>query len=196
MLSGRGTPLLIPFDFPQPSRLFRYNPTSCCLPHGGPPTHASPPTGSYCPPDEWYWEDSLKCCVPSHPNPPPPQCPSGCEWIYESNKCQPISTPPSPKPPQPSYHYPAKNKKRAQKVRVNNLCPNEMAACPIADTYGVFTDYECIDTKYDLQSCGGCSSTGAGNDCTAIPGAWNVGCEAGHCAGAFNIIMIVSDLIE
>ncbi|KAH9985388.1 hypothetical protein BJV74DRAFT_722949, partial [Russula compacta] len=135
-----------------------------------------------CPVNDWYWEDSLKCCVPYHANPPSPQCPPECEWINGNNKCQPISSPPSPQPPQPSYRYPSKNQKRAQNLRVNNLCPNAMVACPIADTYGVFTDYECIDPKHDLQSCGGCSSTGAGHDCTAIRGAWNVGCEAGHCA--------------
>jgi hypothetical protein len=71
-----------------------------------------------------------------------------------------------------------------------------MTACPVVGTYGAFSDYECIDTKYDLQSCGGCSSTGAGQDCTAIRGAWNVGCDASKCTGAFTIIMFVRGLIE
>ncbi|EEB90295.1 hypothetical protein MPER_11515 [Moniliophthora perniciosa FA553] len=34
----------------------------------------------------------------------------------------------------------------------------------------------------ELESCGGCASTGEGQDCTAIKGAWNVGCEQGRCA--------------
>jgi hypothetical protein len=44
-------------------------------------------------------------------------------------------------------------------------------------------DYECLDTATELESCGGCVSLGSGQDCTAILGAWNVGCEQGHCAG-------------
>jgi hypothetical protein len=44
-------------------------------------------------------------------------------------------------------------------------------------------DYECVDIDNDLNSCGGCTSTGAGKDCTAIPGAFNVACTAGACEG-------------
>lgn len=47
---------------------------------------------------------------------------------------------------------------------------------------GLSGDYECADTRNDIQSCGGCASTGAGTDCTAIDGAWNVGCHIGKCA--------------
>jgi hypothetical protein len=71
-----------------------------------------------------------------------------------------------------------------------------MTACPTVGTHGAFSDYECIDTIHELQSCGGCSSTGAGQDCTAIRGAWNVGCKAGKCTGAFTSIMCVRGLIE
>jgi len=42
-------------------------------------------------------------------------------------------------------------------------------------------EIECVDTFSDLKSCGGCASTGAGRDCGAITGAWNVGCEYGEC---------------
>jgi len=66
-----------------------------------------------------------------------------------------------------------------------------MTACPVVGTHGIFSDYECIDTEHDLQSCGGCPSTGSGRDCTAIRGAWNVGCERGHCAGAFTIFVFL-----
>jgi hypothetical protein len=43
--------------------------------------------------------------------------------------------------------------------------------------------YECIDFATELESCGGCASTGEGVDCTAIPNALSVGCEKGVCAG-------------
>jgi hypothetical protein len=71
-----------------------------------------------------------------------------------------------------------------------------MTACPVVGPYGVLSDYECIDTDQELQSCGGCSSTGAGQDCTAIRGAWNVGCEYGHCRGVFTNIVMVRGLIK
>ncbi|KAI0307746.1 hypothetical protein B0F90DRAFT_1813155 [Multifurca ochricompacta] len=95
----------------------------------------------------------------------------------------------------PSYGHGGHHwkKRNAQKLRVNNLCPNDLTACPIPGFHGLSTDYECIDTKNELQSCGGCSSTGGGQDCTSIRGAWNVGCEAGHCAGAFTRIFLVHD---
>lgn len=48
---------------------------------------------------------------------------------------------------------------------------------------GLSGDYECADTRNDIQSCGGCASTGAGQDCTTIDGAWNVGCNSGKCVG-------------
>lgn len=57
--------------------------------------------------------------------------------------------------------------------------------------------YECIDTRTNLESCGGCvvpySLTGSslddddeeepdmGVDCTALPGVSDVGCHAGRC---------------
>lgn len=40
---------------------------------------------------------------------------------------------------------------------------------------------ECIDTQQALDSCGGCASTGEGQDCTKIRGAAGVGCSAGQC---------------
>jgi len=43
--------------------------------------------------------------------------------------------------------------------------------------------YECIDFANELESCGGCASAGEGQDCSAIPNAVSVGCEAGSCAG-------------
>jgi hypothetical protein len=57
-----------------------------------------------------------------------------------------------------------------------------LSACPITSTSGPTTDFECLDVTNELESCGGCASIGRGQDCTAIEGAWNVGCEQGSCA--------------
>jgi len=161
---------------------FWYDQQTTCLPYGGPPKPSNPPTGSGCPQSGWYWGEFLSCCLPHYPNPPSPECPQGWQWDDGNYKCSPISTPPNPYNPQPSYGYGDRRRsKRAQQPRTTDLCPSEMTACPVVGNYGVFSDYECIDTAYELQSCGGCSSTGAGQDCTTIRGAWNVGCEYGHC---------------
>jgi hypothetical protein len=187
MNSGGGiSPLISAMSF-KSSFLYRYRPKACCLPHGGLSNPPSPPAGSECPSFGWYWGGSFNCCVPSHPSPPPPQCPPGWEWIPGNYKCQPVPTGLNQQPPQPSRHSGHNWKRRNQKVRANSLCPNDLTACPVVGTHRLFSDYECIDAKHDLQSCGGCSSIGAGQDCTAIGGAWNVGCEAGHCTGVLHI---------
>ena len=67
--------------------------------------------------------------------------------------------------------------------RALQLCPKGLSACPIAVPSGLTGDYECLDTAHELESCGGCASTGEGQDCTAIRGIWNVGCVQGRCAG-------------
>ena len=190
---GKGTFILNPFKALQCCRISRYNPKSCCLPHGGPTNPSNPPTGSHCPQSGWYWGNFLGCCLPHHPSPPDPQCPYGYQWDAGHYSC--IPTPPPQ--PQPSHGFGGHHQnKRAQKLRIDNLCPRDMTACPVVSTHGAFSDYECIDTEHDLQSCGGCSSTGAGQDCMAIRGAWNVGCERGFCAGAFTIITSLRGLIE
>ncbi|KAI0756993.1 hypothetical protein C8Q80DRAFT_1116293 [Daedaleopsis nitida] len=153
---------------------------SCCLPHGGTPNPPQPPSGSQCP-SNWEWHTGKGCCVPQHPNPPPPQCGSGWGWDNGSKCCFPHGTTPTPtpssKPGTPGHgHY-----KRAHKARNVSLCPTGLDACPIAGLAGLTDDWECLDTRTELESCGGCASTGAGQDCTAIPGAWNVGCNNGKC---------------
>ncbi|KAI0271353.1 hypothetical protein BC834DRAFT_922157 [Gloeopeniophorella convolvens] len=159
---------------------FWWEPNSCCLPHGGPPSPPpSPPTGSKCPSQDWYWGQQQKCCIPSHPSPPSPQCPYGWEWNSGVNKCLPIPSPPSPNPPKPS-HGTHNYKKRDQKFRAHKLCPADLIACPVTGAFGLSSDYECIDTLHDLGSCGGCVGAG-GQDCSAIRGVWNVGCESGTC---------------
>lgn len=162
----------------------RWGDKGCCLPHGGSPNPPKPPKDTDCPPN-WEWNPSKKHCVPKHPNQPPPQCPPGWGWNGGSTCCTPHTpTPPAPtpssKPGKGGYH----GHKRAHKARNVSLCPNSMEACPIAGLTGLTDDWECLDTRTELQSCGGCASTGAGEDCTAIPGAWNVGCNEGKCVGA------------
>ncbi|WWC63610.1 uncharacterized protein I303_106215 [Kwoniella dejecticola CBS 10117] len=67
----------------------------------------------------------------------------------------------------------------------NQLCPYKFAACPIeggsGSNLGSGPSYECINPLEDLQSCGGCASMGAGQDCSAIPGAKWMGCNTGKC---------------
>lgn len=65
----------------------------------------------------------------------------------------------------------------------NRFCPMHMQACPIPGATGLTGEFECLDTMNELESCGGCASIGEGQDCSAIKGAWNVGCEQGRCAG-------------
>jgi len=149
---------------------FWYEDRSCCLPHGGSPSPPSPPKGNDCPSGGWYWHDEQKCCVPSHPSPPPPTCNNSWSWDQNESCCKP----PAPKPSGHSWG------KRSSKSRSLSLCPTGTDACPVGGLTG--GDYECIDTTVELESCGGCASIGEGQDCSAIPGAWNVGCEQGRCA--------------
>ncbi|BGP54293.1 hypothetical protein JCM8202v2_001870 [Rhodotorula sphaerocarpa] len=91
--------------------------------------------------------------------------------------------------------------KRSKIQEPKKLCPGSEQACPIegsalfedarsqhlkagAELTGLMTrlgSYECIDTTQALESCGGCTATGEGQDCTAIAHAAGVGCEAGKC---------------
>ncbi|KII94348.1 hypothetical protein PLICRDRAFT_424813 [Plicaturopsis crispa FD-325 SS-3] len=163
------------------SNEFWWEPRSCCLPHGGPPSNPpSPPKGKTCPTDNWSWHNEQGCCVPHHPNPPAPSCPSGWDWHDQPKCCQ--TPPPSSSTsswPKPSGHY---KRAVAHKSRAEMLCPQGLNACPIPGLSGYGTDYECLDVQTELESCGGCASTGAGVDCTSIKGANAVGCESGTCA--------------
>ncbi|KAM0788480.1 hypothetical protein ACM66B_001613 [Microbotryomycetes sp. NB124-2] len=88
--------------------------------------------------------------------------------------------------------------KRDKVTKPKSLCPEHETACPIVGSASFasvssFTDmspgaleklsggYECLDTSQSLESCGGCASTGEGQDCTKIRGAVGVGCDAGSC---------------
>lgn len=74
------------------------------------------------------------------------------------------------------------------------LCPTGFDACVLGgnDSYGGTDSFECIDTRSELESCGGClhgvadSLTGAsvtGVDCTSLPGVALGGatCTLGKC---------------
>ncbi|GAA5938980.1 uncharacterized protein JCM15063_004383 [Sporobolomyces koalae] len=61
-------------------------------------------------------------------------------------------------------------------------CPLDEQACPLSSG-----GFECVDTKTQLTSCGGCVSQdgeGSGTNCLAIPGALGVECQEGKCVVA------------
>ncbi|KAF8509832.1 hypothetical protein JB92DRAFT_2729273 [Gautieria morchelliformis] len=164
-------------------------------------------SGKSCPPTAWYWHNEKSCCVPNHPlpaNPPPPQCKNGYDWNKATQCCErgsptptyspskPSQTPKGSYPPPnygnggnpaknepPKYSPPKKSGSGYKKRSAAALCPQALHACPVGL---ISNDYECLDTTAELRSCGGCASIGKGEDCNAIEGAWNVGCEAGSCA--------------
>ncbi|KAI0785313.1 hypothetical protein BC629DRAFT_1288808 [Irpex lacteus] len=67
-----------------------------------------------------------------------------------------------------------------------SLCPAGHTACGVFG-FNSQDAWECIDTKSDLESCGGCTvefgrTPALGVDCTAIPAVMDVSCVAGRCA--------------
>ena len=175
------------------------------MPKGGPPQPPPPPKGTNCPPTSYYWGNKQGCCVPRNPappNPPPPQCPKGWTWYPAVHRCHETPTPPSTPPPKPSHQpghgygdgnwgdHDGKHQKRSLKAR-SAPCPTGLDACPVSSLAG---DYECLDTTTELESCGGCTSLGEGQDCTSIEGAWNVGCHQGSCVGKYLIFPLYATL--
>ncbi|KAF5313113.1 hypothetical protein D9619_003184 [Psilocybe cf. subviscida] len=185
----------------------------CCVPRNPPPHNPPPPQ---CP-KGWYWRPNLWRCEPeptkptpppSHPSPKPypggpshpggpggpgnpghPGGPSGPGGNH-GGPGGPGGNHGGPGGPGGNYGGPGNgHHRRAVKSRTS-LCPTGLDACPVSGGSG--GDYECVDTATELESCGGCPSLGNGQDCTAIKGAWNVGCEQGSCvvlscAGGFKI---------
>ncbi|KAF8973936.1 hypothetical protein BDZ97DRAFT_408143 [Flammula alnicola] len=175
------------------SNEFKWEEKNCCLPTGGPQNPPSPPKGTECPPTSYYWEPTQGCCAPRHPppsNPAPPQCPKNWDWHKSLYRCQPTPTPPTPPPSHPSTYPGQEHHKRSAIFKARTtLCPSGLDACPVSTLSG---DYECLDTAIELESCGGCTTMGKGQDCTKIEGAWNVGCDQGSCivyscAGGFRL---------
>jgi hypothetical protein len=140
-----------------------------CIPHGGPYNPPSPPPGNQCP-RNWSWHKGKGCCVPHAPNPPSnPSCPGRWHWKPKPCKCE--------HDPEPTGRISTPKQRRTNGDVT--LCPKGREACPIPGLFG--GEYECLNTKVELESCGGCASTGKGQDCTQIPNAWNVGCSEGSC---------------
>jgi hypothetical protein len=65
---------------------------------------------------------------------------------------------------------------RNRKRKSLAFCAAPMELCPLGGGR-----LECIDTTRNLESCGGCWSTGEGQDCTMIVNADAVGCLNGRC---------------
>ncbi|KAF9785861.1 protein priA [Thelephora terrestris] len=179
---------------------FKWSRKDCCLPNGGPSTPPSPPSGKDCP-SNWSWNHGLGCCAPHQQppsNPPPPQCHNGWNWSDNSLCCNPPTTPSTPSKPSTPSGKPGdcdddknngqnngqKHKRLAAEKRQNRSrnvapCPKGLSACPVSSLIG--GDYECVNTLEDLDNCGGCATLGEGQNCNAIFGVWNVGCEQSAC---------------
>ncbi|KAL7410788.1 hypothetical protein BDY24DRAFT_417642 [Mrakia frigida] len=73
-------------------------------------------------------------------------------------------------------------KERKDKIaREHALCPAGLTPCSVG--FGRDGAYECLDTQSELESCGGCRSTGLGTDCSALTGV-RMGaatCDRGRC---------------
>ncbi|CAK9779603.1 hypothetical protein CC85DRAFT_331124 [Cutaneotrichosporon oleaginosum] len=87
----------------------------------------------------------------------------------------------------PWYHRPTPSPhRRRQQTVLAGLCPAPMIACAVAGTDG----WECIDTRAELESCGGClhgvhgvPGSENGEDCTTLRGVARGGarCVDGRC---------------
>ncbi|KAL7418070.1 hypothetical protein BDY24DRAFT_437551 [Mrakia frigida] len=153
-----------------------------CIPKGGPPS-GSPPSGSNCitKSGNRKWHSGYKCCVPTLPDlPTVPTCSSG-HWTPGSQCCTPGPVASG------TITHP---RRRSHKQIVVSLpldgridparCPKNLTACPLGTLGGA--DYECLDPEVELTSCGGCASTGAGENCLLIPNSLSVTCTSGSCA--------------
>lgn len=71
-------------------------------------------------------------------------------------------------------------------------CPNGWSACVVEGSSLAAPSFECVNTKADIDSCGGCMHGSIrqsglidfkkrGEDCTAIPGANDISCVASSC---------------
>ena len=164
--------------------LYRFSEKATCLSR----RDSDPPSTMRCP-SGWYWDAQLISCMPTNPEALSSlTCGSGFVWSPSTLICQRAPSPsrrslpstrpsPSPSPGQPS-------RRRSLKSRSISMCPTGLDACPILRA-GDLSDYECVDPKYDLQHCGGCSVDGRGEDCTMIKGVWNVECIRARCSGSY-----------
>ncbi|OCF55453.1 hypothetical protein L486_06936 [Kwoniella mangroviensis CBS 10435] len=122
------------------------------------------------------------CCLPGSTLSSTGQCitPPTCTTneILCNNQCYPKS----------SYTCPSGLPVMIQSKR-SETCPVGMEKCSIG-TLGL-NQWECIDTKSDIESCGGCMyptpsetnplAISTGTDCTSLPGTNGVSCVKGQC---------------
>lgn len=149
------------------------------------PPRGNCPTGVYCP-SGWFWHTGFLQCRPTFPRCGEPDC--GGDWnpgrqcCCRGGNCGPgPSSKTQPKPPTNPWRWKKDQKPIAEgEVDSSIYCPNDMTACTVPTASGVWA-WECLDTQTELESCGGCLSTGAGKDCTSIAHAVSVGCEEGAC---------------
>ncbi|MBW0495795.1 hypothetical protein O181_035510 [Austropuccinia psidii MF-1] len=92
------------------------------------------------------------------------RCQSGCNQIWNWGA-----------PPRPS---PGSHQRYNKRHLPSNSCPGQESACPVS--MGSM-NIECIDTKSEITSCGGCVSKNEGENCLSISGADQVGCKEGKC---------------
>jgi len=102
-----------------------------------------------------------------------------CKSPYKecNGMCQQASACPSKTP----------HKRDVDEWKHNARCDNSYTACGVLWSSRLTRDaYECVDTKNDLESCGGCSiplhrGSPLGTDCTSLPGVADVSCMKGSC---------------
>ncbi|CAK9786598.1 hypothetical protein CC85DRAFT_310932 [Cutaneotrichosporon oleaginosum] len=169
----------------------------CCDDYsGGTPPAQECPEGISCPTD-WWWDG--KKCKPRCPTTPAPDC---SDWDHGRQCCG------GPKPSggvdngkghggRGKGHgrgkggwggrggWGGKHFRRDQALMSGNDL-DHATYCPAPGQLACYTTaartgYECIDPQTELESCGGCAVGGTGVDCTSLPGAKAVGCEAGEC---------------
>ncbi|KIJ47899.1 hypothetical protein M422DRAFT_28695 [Sphaerobolus stellatus SS14] len=68
----------------------------------------------------------------------------------------------------------------------DSFCPHGWSACRVFNSASAKFDYECVDVRNDLWSCGGCGipllpDDPVGTDCSAIPGVMDVACVSTRC---------------
>ncbi|EMD39476.1 hypothetical protein CERSUDRAFT_45486, partial [Gelatoporia subvermispora B] len=75
--------------------------------------------------------------------------------------------------------------RRRASVRKRAQCEPGLTACGVYN-WKSSEGWECVDTRSDLESCGGCAiplhyASPRGVDCTALPGVADVSCRTGSC---------------
>ncbi|KAG8908184.1 hypothetical protein FRB99_008727 [Tulasnella sp. 403] len=116
-----------------------------------------------------HWDYKYKKCVDDDPI--VPLCGPGFVWSPRLKECIPVLGPPTPSGG-------IKHKKKELKRGVSDWeCPAGFISCPIPGSRLT----KCIDPENDAAFCGGCPTTGEGQNCMKIPGTRRGFCDAGSC---------------